>query len=296
MSAARPDRWAAERQELLQRWARGDVGRWTRAALAVAMPGVPVAAMLGFFANGRLGENTTGWIVGDQAERDEAIARGRKPLGGSPHEGYGAIGSTDLDELGPGGVEGGHRPGLIATDPECAWVVCGRARATVKVLGREGVTGSSWYRAHEDQVVIGVVNVARHAHGAWERLDPRVRWAEDGDRMPKVWDLWSCACAMMAWSAGDGRAVSHLEAYAGELAAVPAAARWGLFCRLAAREDDRGGRHRQDEYSALRTSQKLAAARLATQWCPDEPWAEAWLDDGLGAERDVVMARLAAIS
>jgi len=81
-----------------------------------------------------------------------------------------------------------------------------------------------------------------------------------------------------------------------KLAQVPEAARYGALCRLAGEVDDRGAKHKQDEYTALRTAQKLEGARLATQWITDEPWALAWLDDGLGAERDAVMARLAAIS
>ena len=44
-----------------------------------AAPGVPAAGILGFFANGSIDSNTTGWIHGTQAERDEALARGKKP-------------------------------------------------------------------------------------------------------------------------------------------------------------------------------------------------------------------------
>ena len=99
-----------------------------------------------------------------------------------------------------------------------------------------------------------------------------------------------------AWSAGAGGMLRHLARYAEELAALAPAARWGAFCRSAAEVDDRGARHAQDEYSALRTSQKLQAARLAAQWTGEGPAALAWLDDGLGADRDAVMARLAAVS
>ena len=67
-------------------------------------------------------------------------------------------------------------------------------------------------------------------------------------------------------------------------------------CGRAAEVDDRGAKHAQDEYSALRMAQKLEGARLAAPLVLDEPWALAWLDDGLGAERDAVMARLAAIA
>jgi len=88
----------------------------------------------------------------------------------------------------------------------------------------------------------------------------------------------------------------HVARFADELAALAPAARWGAFCRRAAETDDRGAKHGQDEYSALRTCQKLAAGRLAVRWTGEGDAALAWLDDGLGAERDAVMARLAAIS
>lgn len=295
MGTSLPTEWARDKRRKLQRYAEGDVARYVRAARDVLMPGVPVAALLGCAANGGENECTTGWRSGSARERDEALTLGRKPLGGDPRSGYGHVGSSDLHELGPFGVEGGHEGEPVA-GPGSAWAELATSPGVVKVLGRSGVVGERWYGALGDQCALGVACLARHAHGAWKRLDPRLRWAEDGDGAPKVWTLWSYACAMMSWSAGDGRAVEHLEAYAEQLAQVDEAHRWGAFSRLAGEVDNRGAKHRQDEYSALRTNQKLEAARVAVKWLPDEPWASAWLDDGLGAERDVIAARLAAIA
>ena len=295
MSSATPAAWARDKARKVRAYAEGDVARYVRAARDVLMPGVPVAALLGCAANGGTNENTTGWISGSAAEQQHALTVGRKPLGGDPRSGYGHVGSKDLNELGPFGPEGNH-VGEPVAGTGSAWAELAVTAGVRKVLNRDGVIGERWYGAVADQCAIGVACLARHAHGAWRRLDPRVRWVEDGDGMPKAWTLFAYVTAMLSWSAGDGRAVQHFNAYADQLAAVPETARWATFCRLAGVEDDGGFQHRQDEYSALRTAQKLEAARVAAQWLPDEPWASAWLDEGLGAERDAVMARLASIA
>jgi hypothetical protein len=65
------------------------------------MPGVPVAAFVGFTANGDP-YNTTGWRVGDDNERAEAVRKGRFPFKNknpNDHDVYGHIGSNDLHEL-----------------------------------------------------------------------------------------------------------------------------------------------------------------------------------------------------
>jgi hypothetical protein len=294
MGAATPDEWARSKRDRLERRATGEARGHLDAAREVVMPGVPAAAVLGFAANGGTNENTTGWLAGDDVERATALRVGRKPLGGDPREGYGRVGSDDLHELGPFGVEGGHCPDLVATG-DCPWVVVGRGDDVRKILGRAGVTGARWHGAVADQYAIGVANLARHSDAARAKLhalDPRLAWDPDG----KVWDLWRWANTMGAWSAGAGGMMRHVARYAAELAALAPAARWGAFCRRAAEVDDRGAKHRADEYSALRTSQKIAAGRLAVQWTGEGASALAWLDDGLGADRDAVMARLAAVS
>lgn len=292
MSATEATRWAEGKREKLERYAKGEVGEWAAKARDVCLPGVPVAAILGFMANGSRNENTTGWIRGDQRERDEALVLGRKPLGGDPRRGYGHVGSDDLHELGPGGVEGGHCPTAVAADPECPWVTLAGSAEVRKVLGRPGVTGAAWHGAVADQVVIGVANLSRHLRAVRRRLPPPLQWAEG-----KPVTGWRYALAMMTWSAG-GRGAEHVNHHAERLAALHEGERWAEFCRLAAAEDDRGSRHRQDEYSALRTAQKIEGAALAAPLLP-EPWALAWLrEDGFrdDAERAEVYARLAEVA
>jgi hypothetical protein len=134
------------------------------------------------------------------------------------------------------------------------------------------------------------------ARGVWKRLDPRLRWAVGEDGNPRAWTLWSFALATMGWSAGDGGCARHVNDHADALAAIEEPLRWGAFCRLASVEDDAGRKHKQDEYSALRTAQKLAAAGLAAEFTGEWAMARAWLDDGLGAERGAVYARLVEVS
>ena len=298
MGTSTPTDWARDKRRKLQRYAEGDVARYVRAARDMLMPGVPVAAILGACANGGADENTTGWRSCSDRERAEAVTLGRKPLGGDPREGYGHVGSDDLHELGPLGAEAGHVPEAVAGEGT-PWARAARSAGVRKALGRDGVLGERWYGAVADQIAIGVWSVQQHGVAVCEKLravDPRLAWELDGDGVPKAWTLWSWAAALGAWSAGNGGLARHVARHAEALAAVPEALRWGAFCRAAAETDDPGAKHRQDEYTALRTAQKIEGARLAAPMIPDEPWALAWLDDGLGAERDAIMARLAAIS
>lgn len=291
MSATEATRWAEGKREKLERYAKGEVGEWAAKARDVCLPGVPVAAILGFMANGSRNENTTGWIRGDQRERDEALVLGRKPLGGDPRRGYGHVGSDDLHELGPGGVEGGHCPTAVAADPECPWVTLAGSAEVRKVLGRPGVTGAAWHGAVADQVVIGVANLSRHLRAVRRRLPPPLQWAEG-----KPVTGWRYALAMMTWSAG-GLAASHVTAYAGELAPLREVERWGRFLVLAGAVDDPRAKHRADEYSANRTEQKRAAGIVALEFTREGEHARRFFDDGLGdATRARVRARLAEVS
>lgn len=298
MGTSTPAAWARDKARKIQRYATGDVASYARAARDVMLPGVPVAAILGACANGGTDENTTGWISGSASERERAVVTGRKPLGGDPREGYGHVGSGDLHELGPLGAEAGHEGEAVAGE-DTPWGRAARSAGVRKALHRDGVIGERWYGAVADQLAIGVWSIQRHGVAVCEKLravDPRLAWELDGDGVPKRWTLWAWAAGIGAWSAGNSGLTRHVLAHRDELAAVPESARWGAFCRLAGEVDDRGAKHAQDEYTALRTAQKLEAARLAAPLIGDEPWALAWLDDGLGADRDAVMARLAAIS
>lgn len=297
MGNSNPHAWARDKARRLRAYVEGDVALWSARARDVVLPGLPLAALLGFAANGVPRTNTTGWKVGDQAERDEALRAGRKPLGGDPTKGYGHVGSDDLHELGEYGVEGGHCPSLVATDRECAWVVGAKSDAVRKVLGREGAIGEGWRDDTPAATVIGVWNVARHMEAARKRLaqiHPGLSWGFE----EKPVTLWRSLCGSASWSAGSGGFVRHVRRFAPELAALEEGPRVGRFLQLAAAEDDPGSRHRQDEWTALRWAQKHEAAVLCAPWIAAEPWALAWLRaDGLtDDERGAIYARLVEVT
>lgn len=295
MGAADPQEWADDKLLKLRRYAVGDVARYVRAARDVALPGVPVAALLGVAVNGGSNENTTGWRSCSPAERERAIADGRKPLGGKPGEGYGRVGGNDLHELGPFGVEAGHVPDLVAGSGT-PWHELASSEVVRKILGRDAVTGSDWYGALEDQCAVGVACIRRHAiamNAKLRGIDPRLAWTADGDDgAPKVWTPWSFWPGVAAWSAGEGGLARHLTRYASTLVATPEADRLAAFVRCASGYDDGGAKHVRPSYTALRTLQKMAGGRLAVPLIADEPWAAQWMDDGLGADRPQVLAAL----
>lgn len=284
MSGTHPDRWAADKAAKMRRYA-ADLRAITTRARDVCLPGAPVAAIMGFFANGARNENTTGWKSCSPRERADALAAQRKPLGGSPTSGYGAVSSRDLHELGPGGVEAGHVPDEVATG-DCAWVSGARSADVARILGRPGVEGSSWYGAIDDQVAIGVWNLARHRAQIRAKLPASLQW----DPTSPV-TLWQYVCARMSWSAGTGGAARHLARYATQLAAVPEGGRVAVLYRLAGEYDGAGRKHARPSYTVLRAAQMVAAARVAAGEL-GECGAVAWLDEGLGLDRDPVLAAL----
>ncbi len=199
--------------------------------------------------------------------------------------------NDDLHELERFGVEGGHCPTPCATHPECAWVVGARSEGVLKVLGRAGVEGAAWYGAVDDAIAIGVWNLRRHldkARAELAEIDPRLSWDDDA----KPVTLWMLFCAMSRWSAG-GRGSRHIGRFAARLAPLDGNARVGEFMRAAAEVDDPGGRHKQDEYTALRSAQKLEAGRAACKLTDEDP---AWFVDGLDGDREQVYAALVRAS
>lgn len=293
MSAKDPRRWAEGNREQAAWYVRHYVGHLTKAR-DICTPGAPVAALIGIACNGGVNENTTGWITGTAAEREDALRKGRYPLKNrSPREGYGSIGGRrSLHELGPFGVEAEYTPNEVAKG-SCPWVSLAMTSEMVKeALGRRGKIGADWFDAVEDQFVIGVANINRHGRAVNARLDKRLRWIEDGDRGPKVWTLWSLGMAAMAWSAGAGGASKHVNAYADRLAAMDPTRWFGEFMRFAAEDDDDARKHRADEYSAIRTWQKMQCGLLAAKYTSEDA---AWFDDFL-ADRDAVMTELTRVS
>lgn len=295
MGSDNPLEWARRKRDKLDDLAAPEMlARFARCR-DVCLPGVPLAAPIGFCMNGDPW-NTTGWKVGDEAERAEAVRKGRFPFKKrDPRDPkvYGAITRTgDLHEIWWLGTEAGETPSPVATDPRCPAVTLADDPEVLKILGRKASVGGDWYGDDDGNAAVGFANLARHWRGARGDLHRSLRWDEDDKRAT----LWRWCCAQARWSAG-GRGIGHINDYAAELAALPEERRWARFLALAAAEDDRGSRHAQDEYTALRTCQKIEGARLAAARIPAEPWALAWLDDGLSdAERAQVYARLVDVS
>jgi len=290
VGSSKPRNWADDKAHKLRVFAR-EITQITTRSRDVLLPGVPVAAIFGFFANNGIDENTTGWLSCSAREREEALVKGRKPLGGNPRTGYGRVDAQHLHELGPGGVEGGHVPDEVATG-DCAWVRGARSEGVRKVLDRAGVEGRAWHGAVDDQVAIACWNLARHSRQINARLPAALRWDDDA----KLWDGWRWFATMSSWSAGTGRADAHFERYAAKLAAAASGHRVGEFLRLAAEVDDPGNRHAQDEWTGLRGAQKLEGGRAAVALTGEGAAALAFLDDGLGADRATVYARLVEAS
>lgn len=290
MSGALPASWANDKAEKARRYASGEVADALSAAVPLLMPGAPIAALIGVACNGGRNENTTGWVKCDSAEIEKAERVGHTPMGRS----LDAYARRGLHELGPFGVEAGHALGPVAS-PGTPWANGARDPRVVQALGRQGVTGpGAWYGAIADQVTIGVWCLVEHGRGVYARIDPRARPALGADGLPTTWSLWPFALAAMAWSAGNGGCAGHVNAYVDELAALPEAQRWGAFTRLASLVDDPRQKHRADEYSALRTRQKLRAGLLAAGLTHEDV---TWFADGLDAtERAAVDARLVRIA
>lgn len=293
MGTSLPRAWALDKRDKAARYVTGEMRDAILLATAALCPGVPLEAVVGAALNGGRNENTTGWKSCSADERAEALRAGRKPLGGSPTEGYGAVTSRSLHELGPLGAEAGHVPELVAGEGT-PWAAFARSDGVRRALGREGVIGAAWYGAVRDQVVIGVASIVRHGRDVFSRLDARVRPEVGLDGLPASWTLWPWALALATWSAGNGGLAKHVNRHADALAAVDERARWAEFCRRAAAVDDPGAKHAQDEYTALRDRQKLEGARLAAR-LTGNTCALAWLDDGAG-DSDAIDAALARIA
>lgn len=289
MGADDPMKWARDNRADVARYARR-IGEITARSRDVCLPGVPLAMIFAWFANNGIDQNTTAWISGSESERAEALAKGRKPLGGNPREGYGNVDSDDLHELGPGGVEGNRCPAEVATG-DCPWVTLARSSEVAKILGRPGVEGRAWYGAHDDQVAIACANIARHSRQMRAKIDPRLVWADE-----KPWTLWRFNLARMSWSAGTGGASRHVARYADALAATPEPLRWGALVRLASTYDGDGRKHQRPAYTVNRAEQMSACARLSVDVTGESETAATFLADGLDADRAAVYAALVRAS
>lgn len=293
MGGSNPNDWARSKRDKLDDLTTAPMLLVFAKARDVCIPNLPLAAACGFCLNGDP-YCTTGWKVGDEAERERAIEKGRRPFKKGVRGDYGGVDREgDLHEIWWFGTEAGKTPTPVATDPRCPAVYLASSEEVVKILDRNASTGGAWYGDDEGNAAVGFANLRRHWEGARDDLDARISWARDDKRAT----LWRWAMASMHWSAG-GRGSNHANAYAEQLAALPEEQRWGAFMRLSAEHNDSGNRHRQDEYSAIRAAQKIEGGVLACARIPSEPWALAWLRaDGLAdAERASVYARLASIA
>ena len=267
MGTSTPKDWSRDKRDKAARYVSALTPIIARSVAAMC-PGVPVAAVVGACCNGGRNENTTAWLSCSDAERAEAVRVGKKPLGGDPLAGYGNVNGRDLHELGPLGCEAGRVPGLVAVDGT-PWATFARSEGVKRALGREGVTGSAWHGAVDDQVAIGVASIVEHGRDVFKRLDARVRPA-----------------LRAAGSAGNGGMASHVARYVDALAAVPEAQRWATFVRCASTYAGDGGKHKRPAYTALRGEQKRAAAVLAATIANDTTalaWLRADVDDATTA-------------
>ena len=284
MGTSTPKDWSRDKRDKAARYVSALTPIIARSVAAMC-PGVPVAAVVGACCNGGRNENTTAWLSCSDAERAEAVRVGKKPLGGDPLTGYGNVNGRDLHELGPLGCEAGRVPGLVAVDGT-PWATFARSEGVKRALGREGVTGSAWHGAVDDQVAIGVASIVEHGRDVFKRLDARVRPALGAEGLPVAWTLWAWMVALSSWSAGNGGMASHLARYVDALAAVPEARRWATFVGCASTYAGDGGKHKRPAYTALRGEQKRAAAVLAATIANDTTalaWLRADVDDATTA-------------
>ncbi len=281
-----PEAWAEDHvAEGLQRF--GDFGNEFRRQCGIVFPGVPPELLMGFALNGGVSENTTGFITGLEDERPPR--RERPPLGGVARQAF--------HELGMFGVEGGPRSGP-APAADSSWSRLARSADVSRLLGRAGnVQPGGWYvpprpkggwptmpEAIRDQIAIGLVNVREHGQAVVHDLPAGLRPSSENS-------LWFLALCFTGWSAGNGRAVQHLNQFAGDLAAVAETQRWGRFLRLLMEAGRTGhiraqaghrAHHRSPYWSALRTLQKIEAGLLLARRLNGNV---AFFDDGLDAER-----------
>lgn len=270
-----PVQWAREKLKKMSGWwvdqnvdpqvGKLYVGKTIREMTPKVFPGVPAEAIIGFCANANIKENTTEGVP-----------------------------SQKFHEIGLFGTEAGPRNGPAPSpDPKAednSWGRLAHHPTVKKLLGGRPATmkHNQWKVAIPDQAAVGLVNVRLHGHTVAAKLDSSIR-----PDVTKSSSPFFIACCFMGWSAGDGRAVRHLNRFKDVLARVPEEQRWGTFLRAVA-DGIRSGRlnlrgirkHNNVAYSALRTWQKLAAGQLLA----DKTGGQVqWFNTGLGNSEAEVM-------
>ena len=241
------------------------VGSTIRSMLPSVFPSVPPEVILGFCANGSFRENTTN-------------AKNPPPF----------------HEIGLFGTEAGPRNGPAPNpNPKAEDNNWGRLHnhpVVVKLLGGRPATmvHNAWQNAVEDQVAVGLVNLAKHGKNVVNALAPPIR---PNISSPTLSNFY-IACCFMGWSAGPSRAARHINRFASTLAQYPESARWGVFLKTLA-EQIRSGSinlngltgHNSPAHSALRTWQKIAAGQVLASYTNGQ---RAWFEAGLGKDEQWV--------
>jgi hypothetical protein len=236
---------------------------------AVLFPGVPWQAFAGFCANGEYPwANTT--------------------------EG---VHSQPFHEIGLMGTPAGMRDKPAPDpDPNGRYNTYGKLHAHPDVLrvlvddahpsGRPAtMVPNAWKTAIADQLAVGFVDVRGNGRSVASMLDPRIRPASESS-------TWFVALAFAGWSAGPGRAASHVRAHTEALVAVAEADRWATWIRIAAAGPALHKGHENPAYTVARTWQKLEAGRLLSEETGDR--CPAWFDFGLDDEHAALCAAIAA--
>jgi hypothetical protein len=169
--------------------------------------------------------------------------------------------------------------GLLASDPR-----------VTRLLGRPATMANRGWSVPEaipDQVAVGLTNVGDHADAVNNRLPQSIR-----ARDPQSSWFWNLG--FMGWSAGDGRAVSHLSRYANvpAVVAAPENRRLGEVLRAAATEALAPGfyagtpkSHANRFYTLSRALQKR---RVGQDLCAETGFDPAWFGLGLPNEDALV--------
>lgn len=226
--------------ETQRRWG-SPMGGLVRRFLPQILPGVPAEAHMGFASNG--------------SELEDV---GLTPSHASFHE------------LGYYGIEGGPyqtpAPNRDTSKPN-SWYRLHNDSRVRGLLGRDATmvpwathnAGTSQASAEiplEDQIAVGIVNVADALSGMAANLPASIRPQSRSS-------LWATALSFMGWSNGVGGASAHIRKYERQLAAVPESQRWLALIRAVAADttDGPGASYTHAAYSVNRANQKVRVGR-----------------------------------
>lgn len=174
---------------------------------------------------------------------------------------------------------------------------------------------NTWFLHHDRELVKRALNgPAPLTEGSWRNLPPQIAIGLSnlhGKRrsvvnalraagVPPVGDNdpWTVIMMLMAWSTGPGGVAAHVRHFARSIANVSGERRWGALIRAAFEAAERGTvparmphNHRLNPYySLIRGMQKVEVGRRLLQATGGNT---AFLDDGLGADRQTVYDKIA---